>query len=68
MSALSRNYNGTASATIGARSHDEVARFFDGMEMIGPGLVNLPQWWPAEEEDSGVASYVGIGRKPGGAS
>jgi O-methyltransferase involved in polyketide biosynthesis len=64
MSALSRNYNASASATIGARGHDEVARFFTGLEMIGPGLVDLPQWWPSEKPDDGVASYVGIGRKP----
>jgi trans-aconitate methyltransferase len=65
MTALSRDYNAAASATIGARSRDQVARFFGGLEMIGPGLVDLPQWWPSEEPDSGVTSYVGIGRKPG---
>jgi trans-aconitate methyltransferase len=64
MAASARHYNAAASASIGARTHDEVARFFDGLEMIGPGLVDLSQWWAPEELDSGVTSYVGIGRKP----
>jgi O-methyltransferase involved in polyketide biosynthesis len=65
MAASARHYNAAASASISARTHGEVARFFAGLEMIGPGLVDLPQWWPSEEPDSGVASYVGIGRKSG---
>jgi O-methyltransferase involved in polyketide biosynthesis len=64
MAASARHYNAAASASISARGRDEVARFFDDLEMIGPGLVDLPQWWPSERPDSGVASYVGIGRKP----
>jgi O-methyltransferase involved in polyketide biosynthesis len=65
MAASARHYNAAAAASIGARTRDEVARFFDGLEMIGPGLVNLPQWWAQERsDDRGVTSYVGIGRKP----
>ena len=68
MAESSRHYNAATSAAISARTHDEVARFFDGLEMIGPGLVDLPQWLAPEAPDSGVTSYVGIGRKPGTAS
>jgi hypothetical protein len=32
--------------------------------MTGPGLVNLTEWWDAEEPDAGLAGYVGIARKP----
>lgn len=64
MSELSREYNAAASAAISARSRDQVAGFFEGLDMTEPGLVNLPQWWPGEEPGPGVASYVGIGRKP----
>lgn len=64
MSELSREYNASASATISARSREQVAGFFDGLEMLEPGLVNLPQWWPGEKFGTDVASYVGIGRKP----
>ncbi|WP_246530658.1 SAM-dependent methyltransferase [Streptomyces bathyalis] len=51
------------------RTRTEVARFFDGLEMAGPGLV-LPHRWrpdrdtpahlPAEE----VPGYAGVARKP----
>jgi hypothetical protein len=47
-----------------------VARFFDGLELIGRGLVPLSQWWPADEVDAGAASgvigYCGMARKNGG--
>ena len=61
---MARRYNATASAPINPRTHDEVARFFDGLEMIGPGLVNLTDWWDSAAPDTGLAGYVGIARKP----
>jgi S-adenosyl methyltransferase len=54
----------SAAGSFHPRPRAEVARFFDGLEMIGPGLVNLTEWWDAEEPDTGLAGYVGIGRKP----
>jgi trans-aconitate methyltransferase len=68
MAESSRHYNAAASAAISARTRDEVAQFFYGLEMIGPGLVDLSQWLAPEAPDSVVTSYVGIGRKPGVAS
>jgi O-methyltransferase involved in polyketide biosynthesis len=62
---MARRYNATASAPINPRSHDEVARFFEGLEMVGPGLVNLTDWWDPTPPDAGLAGYVGIARKPG---
>lgn len=53
----------SAAGSFHARPRAEVARFFEGLEMIGPGLVNLTEWWDSEEPDSGLAGYVGIGRK-----
>jgi O-methyltransferase involved in polyketide biosynthesis len=61
---MARRYNATASAPIHPRPQDEVARFFDGLEMIGPGLVNLSDWWDSTTPDAGLAGYVGIARKP----
>jgi S-adenosyl methyltransferase len=61
---MARRYNATAAAPITPRSREQVARFFDGLDMIGPGLVNLTQWPGWDDADSGLAGYVGIGRKP----
>jgi hypothetical protein len=51
------------------RPRDAVEKFFDGYELIEPGLVFTPQWRPetpsdvgAEPERAGV--YAGVGRKP----
>ena len=46
---MTRRYNARSSASLTLRTRDQVARFFDGLELIGPGLVPLSQWWPADE-------------------
>ena len=67
---MTRRYNARSSASLTLRTRDQVARFFDGLELIGPGVVPLSQWWPADEVDAGAASgvigYCGMARKNGG--
>ncbi len=48
------------------RSQDEVAAFFDGLEMVPPGLVQLHRWRPDPDDDVSydIPAYSGIGRKP----
>lgn len=51
------------------RTHDEVARFLDGLELVDPGLVQVNRWRvdatdPAPPGGELVAYYVGVGRKP----
>jgi O-methyltransferase involved in polyketide biosynthesis len=65
--AMARSYNATSSLTITPRDWATVARFFDGMQMTGPGLLPLAQWWgssPAATVGSGLICYCGIARKP----
>ncbi|MFJ2913834.1 SAM-dependent methyltransferase [Streptomyces sp. NPDC087228] len=51
------------------RSCDEVARFFEGYEMVEPGLVSMPDWRPdtplaPEQEDPfAFSGFAGVGRK-----
>ncbi|MFF8605592.1 SAM-dependent methyltransferase [Streptomyces sp. NPDC015346] len=49
------------------RSQAEIARFFDGCEMVEPGLVSMPRWRPdvpLEEEDPyAFSGFAGVGRK-----
>ncbi|AOT62330.1 MULTISPECIES: SAM-dependent methyltransferase [Streptomyces] len=49
------------------RSRDEVARFFDGLAMVEPGLVSMPHWrpdTPPEQEDPyAFSGFAGVGRK-----
>jgi hypothetical protein len=50
------------------RTRDEVARFFDGLEMVGPGLASMEEWLPAETPLSlrkwAKTFYGAVGRKP----
>jgi hypothetical protein len=48
-----------------SRSRDEVMRFFEGLELVEPGLVQVQQWRPAIEPTQITPSWAGVGRKPG---
>ena len=54
-----------AGMTFVPRSHQDVARFFDGYEMVEPGLVPVLAWRPDDEpaEDPDAAYYwAGVAR------
>ncbi|MGW2047427.1 SAM-dependent methyltransferase [Streptomyces sp. NPDC001858] len=48
------------------RSRDEIARFFEGYDMVEPGLVPTPHWRPdtaPEDEDPwALTGFAGLGR------
>ncbi len=49
------------------RSREQIARYFDGLELVEPGLVSPPQWRPAPSDQGDAAESVdcaGVGRKP----
>jgi SAM-dependent methyltransferase len=49
------------------RSRDEVTRFFDGLELVQPGVVPAPEWRPdsPEEASAPTMAWAGVGRKGG---
>jgi hypothetical protein len=55
-----------ASAPGVARARDDIARFFDGLVMLAPGLVNVRDWRPDRlaRSPGETLFYAGIGRKP----
>ena len=60
-----------STSPITGRSRAEVARFFDGFDLVEPGLVQLP-WWRPDTADGTVPAdsekvwiYAGVGIKPG---
>lgn len=44
-------YNRSVSTDIHMRSRAEILRFFDGFELVEPGLVYIPQWRPDSPGD-----------------
>jgi len=63
---MARRYNAMSSAPITLRNREQVARFFDGLDLLPPGLVPISQWGLAGHIDAtvgGLAGYCGIGRK-----
>jgi O-methyltransferase involved in polyketide biosynthesis len=63
--AAQQDYNESGAAPYCLRSPDQIGRFFDGLDLVEPGLVSVPRWRP---EGSGVPDEVdqfgAVGRKP----
>jgi hypothetical protein len=53
-------------APLVLRDRAEVTSFFDGLELVEPGVVQLSKWWPRSEEESAAAAALwgGVARKP----
>jgi hypothetical protein len=67
MATSMRRYNEQAAAELTARSHAEVSRFFAGLELVEPGLVQLHRWRAGTGDPGGgreLANYGGMARKP----
>jgi S-adenosyl methyltransferase len=62
-----RRYNETVATPQTHRTRPEISRFFDGLDMLEPGLVPLNRWRPdTTPADPGpdVPAYCAIARKP----
>jgi O-methyltransferase involved in polyketide biosynthesis len=67
MSRSMGDYNKQAAAPLTARSHAEVCQFFDGLDLIEPGVVQLHRWRPGTADvgqGRELANYGGVARKP----
>jgi hypothetical protein len=60
-------YNENTAAKIWPRNKAEVARFFDGLELVEPGITPVGVWRPGPMEDipaHGLSTWTAVGRKP----
>jgi trans-aconitate methyltransferase len=65
--AAARRVNARLAGTTTLRSGAEVGRFFDGLELMEPGLVQVHRWRPgsaASDDGEQVAGHAGLARKP----
>jgi len=57
-------WNSSGAAPICSRTPDEIATFFDRLEVLQPGLVTVSQWRPNGNDTATVTEWCGVGRKP----
>jgi hypothetical protein len=56
------------SESVVLRTQAEVVQFFDGMDLVDPGVVQLPRWRPdpgqeAVPQDRPLPMWCAVGRK-----
>ncbi len=66
--AVAKVYNRSVTMGLHLRSHRAILRFFDGFQVVDPGLVYLPQWRPdpadeVPENPDRYGNLVGVGQK-----
>jgi SAM-dependent methyltransferase len=66
--AAEKVYNSSVATHVQLRSRAEIRRFFDGFDLIDPGLVYIPLWRPDSSADvpsdpTQFWGLVGVGRK-----
>jgi hypothetical protein len=49
-------------AQLVLRSRSDIAAFFDGLDVVAPGVVLLPEWRP-DSDDAYICAYAGVARK-----
>ncbi len=66
MAEMAKRLNQMMAEKVTFRSQSEVAPFFAGLELIEPGMTNVPDWRPESDEEaaSPAALWAGVARKP----
>ena len=63
-----KRYNQSGAARVCFRTKAEVSRFFDGLDLLEPGVVQTDLWWPSVQlvgrATSTNPTYCGVGKKP----
>ncbi|MEE1759846.1 MULTISPECIES: SAM-dependent methyltransferase [unclassified Streptomyces] len=59
-------YNESGAVPYNLRTVDEITSFFDGLELLDPGVVSVPLWRPDATDPAPevIAEHGGLARKP----
>jgi len=61
-------YNQSGAVPYRLRSPQQIAGFFEGLELVEPGVVSVTRWRPDPADADGhpaeVDAFGGVGRKP----
>jgi hypothetical protein len=66
MAGMARSLNALMAQRVKPRSKDAVTAFFDGLDLLEPGVVRCPEWRPDRPQDAAGKSTMwgGVARKP----
>jgi hypothetical protein len=65
MAELVERMSQTTRATWTVRDHAEVSRFFNGLELVDPGVVPMDEWRnPHPDTESPIPGYGALARTP----
>jgi hypothetical protein len=60
-----QGYNNSGAVPYYLRSPEQFRRYFEGLDLVEPGVVPLVQWRPdPDTEQAEIYSYCGVARKP----
>ena len=58
-------YNDSGGVPYHARTLEQIVSFFDGLELVEPGVVSAPLWRPEPGgTPTALDEFCGVGRKP----
>jgi S-adenosyl methyltransferase len=58
MAGMATRLNALMAQRVKPRSRDEVAAFFDGLQLVDPGVVRCPEWRPDHPQDAAGKSTM----------
>ncbi len=64
MAEMRRQVNKRSFQQYTFRDFQQVSRFFDGLDLVEPGVVSVEQWHPAIETARVLPLWTAVGRKP----
>jgi hypothetical protein len=66
MASMAKRLNKIMAQQVKPRSKEEVTAFFDGLELVEPGVIRCPEWRPLSPADAAGKSTMwgGVARKP----
>lgn len=57
-------YKETGAVPYVLRSPEQIAGFFDGLELVDPGVVSVSRWRPDDPDAAELSTLAGVARKP----
>ena len=67
MAGMASRLNELMAQRVKPRDRQQVTAFFDGLDLVEPGVIRCPEWHPEQAQDAAGKSTMwgGVGRKPG---